>query len=112
VDGAFDLHVAPFRDPLPRAAAVAVVLRCAQDQASPKRLSAGLTLREDEVARLIGHGMSTKEIAHALGISCHTARHHTEALFAKLGVRSRAAVAAIVAGHAAPNDFGRVAAAG
>lgn len=55
-----------------------------------------LTARELEIARLIAEGESTKRIAAALGISCHTARHHTERIFAKLTVRSRAAVASIV----------------
>jgi DNA-binding CsgD family transcriptional regulator len=58
----------------------------------------GLTPREDGVARLIAAGFATKQIACRLGISAHTARHHTERIFAKLAVRSRAAVAALVGG--------------
>ena len=58
---------------------------------------AGLTRREAEVARLVGAGLATKEIAQRLGISGHTARHHIERVFAKLGVRSRAALAALIA---------------
>jgi DNA-binding CsgD family transcriptional regulator len=53
----------------------------------------GLTAREQEVARLVAAGRSTKEVAGALGISYHTARHHTERVFAKLGVRTRVEVA-------------------
>jgi DNA-binding CsgD family transcriptional regulator len=57
--------------------------------------SAQLTSRERQIARLITMGESAKRIAARLGISEHTVRHHTERIFAKLGVRSRAAVAAI-----------------
>lgn len=56
----------------------------------------GLTPREREVAALIAIGRPTKEIAAALSISTHTARHHTERVFAKLGVQTRAAVAAVL----------------
>jgi DNA-binding CsgD family transcriptional regulator len=64
---------------------------------------AALTTREQEVAEWVSTGLSTKEIAQRLGISVHTARHHTERVFAKLGVRSRAALASmIVAGGELP----------
>lgn len=56
-----------------------------------------LTGRERSVARLIAFGESNKRIAAALEISEHTARHHTERVFAKLGVRTRSAVAAVIA---------------
>jgi DNA-binding CsgD family transcriptional regulator len=55
----------------------------------------GLTSRETEVACLIAKGESAKRIAAKLGISQHTARHHTERVFEKLGVRCRAAVAVL-----------------
>jgi DNA-binding CsgD family transcriptional regulator len=58
-----------------------------------------LTDREREVAQLIGRGFATKQVAASLGISTHTARHHTERVFDKLSVRTRAAVAAIMAHH-------------
>ena len=53
-----------------------------------------LTRREVAVARCLGRGDSSKEIAKSLGITRHTARHHTESVMRKLGVRSRSAVAA------------------
>ena len=56
-----------------------------------------LSLRERAVAELIARGESTKCIAADMGISEHTVRRHTEHLFTKLGVRTRAAVAAMVA---------------
>lgn len=52
----------------------------------------GLTPRERDVARQLAAGKPGKAIAAALGISTHTARRHTERVFAKLGVRCRAEV--------------------
>lgn len=49
-----------------------------------------LTPREVEVLALVGEGMSNKAIARRLAISAHTVKYHLEAIFAKLGVRSRA----------------------
>lgn len=55
-----------------------------------------LTSREVRVARLVTLGLSDADIAAQLCISLHTARHHTEHLRQKLGVRSRGEVAAHV----------------
>ncbi len=49
-----------------------------------------LTPREVEVLALVGEGLSNKAIARRLAISAHTVKYHLEAIFAKLGVRSRA----------------------
>ncbi|HEY2133914.1 MAG TPA: response regulator transcription factor [Acetobacteraceae bacterium] len=54
---------------------------------------ASLTPRELEILGLVGGGMSNKAIARRLGISAHTVKYHLEAVFAKLGVRSRAEAA-------------------
>lgn len=54
----------------------------------------GLTAREIDVARLLARGHTNAEIAATLGISPFTARNHTEHVLAKLGVSSRAKVAA------------------
>jgi DNA-binding CsgD family transcriptional regulator len=53
-----------------------------------------LSPREIAVARQISTGASTREIATGLGMSVHTARRHSEQVFLKLGVHTRAAVAA------------------
>ena len=50
----------------------------------------GMTPREIEVAMLLAEGCSNRTIAHRLGISPHTARHHTQRVLVKLGVHSRA----------------------
>jgi DNA-binding CsgD family transcriptional regulator len=48
-----------------------------------------LTPRERQVTRLLLRGAATGEIARALGISRHTVRDHTKAIFAKTGASSR-----------------------
>lgn len=45
---------------------------------------------------LLAEGMSNAQVAEALGVSSHTARHHTESVLLKLGVHSRAAAGAVV----------------
>jgi DNA-binding CsgD family transcriptional regulator len=58
----------------------------------------GLTRREAEVARLLGQGRSNQVIARELGISEHTARHHTQRILAKLEVHSRGEAGAKIRG--------------
>ena len=53
------------------------------------QLRYGLTRRETETARLLAARRGNDEIAHVLGMSAHTARHHTERILLKLGVSSR-----------------------
>ena len=53
-----------------------------------------LTPREREVAALVADGMTNREIAERLVISERTAEYHVEQIRNKLGVRSRAQVAA------------------
>ena len=49
----------------------------------------GFTTRETEVAQLLARRLSNAELAAALGVSVHTARHHTERVMQKLGVQKR-----------------------
>lgn len=51
-----------------------------------------VTPREREVAHRLLAGKSTADISTEVGISVHTVRRHTEQLYRKLGVRSRAAL--------------------
>ena len=53
-----------------------------------------LTTRETEVLSLLAEGCSNAEIAQRLYISRRTAEHHVAHILAKLGLRSRAEVAA------------------
>jgi DNA-binding CsgD family transcriptional regulator len=52
-----------------------------------------LTSRQAEVAQLLAVRHTNQEIADTLGISPHTARHHTQAVLGALGVSSRREVA-------------------
>jgi DNA-binding CsgD family transcriptional regulator len=60
---------------------------------STQKINAMLTPRQRDVFDLIVQGMSNKEIARTLQLGEGTVKIHIKALFAKLGVRRRAAVA-------------------
>ena len=53
----------------------------------------GLTPQEVLVALLLAQRRSNVEVAREMSVSVHTARHHTESVLAKLGIRRRADVA-------------------
>lgn len=55
-----------------------------------------LTPREAQVVELLAEGYSNQSVARALGVSTHTARHHTGRVLSKLQARGRAEVGAIV----------------
>lgn len=57
-----------------------------------------LTAREIIVARLLARGRTNVQIARELGFTIHTAERHTEHVLMKLGVHSRASVAAVLLG--------------
>jgi DNA-binding NarL/FixJ family response regulator len=48
-----------------------------------------LTEREREIIRLVGQGLSNKDIAYTLSISDSTVRHHMTNIFDKVGVPNR-----------------------
>lgn len=60
----------------------------------------GLTQRQAEVGLLVVEGATNDQIASRLQISSSTVRKHLEAIFTRLGVGSRAAVAATLMQHA------------
>lgn len=74
--------------------AIVVMLERVDSLPSDDELRAhfGLTRKEVGVARLLAEGMTNGELAEALTISPHTARHHTEKVLSKLSVPSRRAV--------------------
>lgn len=55
-----------------------------------------LTRQEARVALLLAEGMTNQRIAAAMELCPSTTRHYTEAIFAKLGVHSRAQVRATI----------------
>src|SRR5205807_906112 len=80
---------------LDEAAAYALALEPPAARRAPSRgIAATLSPREQEVASLIADGKTNREIAEALVIAEPTAERHVANIFTKLGVRSRAQVAA------------------
>jgi len=61
-----------------------------------RRACGGLSEREHTIARLIGEGSTNREIAEACSISQRTVETHLGRIYAKLGLRSRAQLAAWV----------------
>jgi DNA-binding CsgD family transcriptional regulator len=55
-----------------------------------------LTLKEERVAHMLAARKTNEEIAAELCVSPHTARHHTERVLIKLGIRSRKDVVAVL----------------
>jgi DNA-binding CsgD family transcriptional regulator len=61
-----------------------------------------LTRREDQIAALLADGLPNKDIADRLGISQRTAETHVANILNKLGLASRAQVAARFTEHGPP----------
>ena len=68
--------------------------------ADPATAQNVLTSRELEVAALVAEGLTNQAIASRLSVAPRTAETHVENIRRKLGVRSRAQIAAWVAGNA------------
>ncbi len=82
-----------------RTDAIRLALGPARDQAEPDRPGplAPLARRETEVARLIGQGLSNRQIGTRLFISERTVENHVRNVMDKLGFTSRTQIAAWVA---------------
>jgi DNA-binding CsgD family transcriptional regulator len=65
-----------------------------------RRPSGQLTPTEREVVELASAGLANKEIARSLHLAVHTVEVHLSRAYAKLGVRSRAQLAARLAERA------------
>jgi predicted ATPase/DNA-binding CsgD family transcriptional regulator len=61
---------------------------------APDPAASPLTAREREIAALIGRGLTSREIAEALVLSERTVDNHADNIRGKLGLRSRAEIAA------------------
>ena len=59
-----------------------------------ERRPAGLTARQLQVAALVAGGLTNRQIAGRLGIAERSAEGHVERIRQRLGVRSRAQIAA------------------
>jgi non-specific serine/threonine protein kinase len=57
-------------------------------------MAGGLSPREREVAVLVAHGLTNRDIAEKLVVSERTAENHVQRVLNRLGLRSRAQVAA------------------
>ncbi|MGZ4320729.1 MAG: AAA family ATPase [Solirubrobacteraceae bacterium] len=69
--------------------------------------SGALTPTEQRVVELAGNGLANKQIASTLFVTVHTVEVHLAHAYAKLGVRSRAQLAARLAGQAKPPEVAR-----
>ena len=78
---------------------VAAVLEAAGQRTPRLTRPAGLTEREAQVIGLIAHGLQTKQVARALGISTKTADRHLQNAYAKIGVSTRAAATVFAMQH-------------
>lgn len=63
--------------------------KLAQPTPPPSVWPDALTEREREIIRLVGQGLSNKDIAYQLSISDSTVRHHMTNIFDKVGVPNR-----------------------
>jgi DNA-binding CsgD family transcriptional regulator len=66
-----------------------------------------LTPRESEIARMVAHGFTNKEIARVLDISSWTVSAHLRRAFSKLEVTSRAAMVARLLGQSGDHAAAR-----
>lgn len=92
------LVVLPGRSHLPFIGDVDALVRTVRDflglPAIRRSASVRLTRRQSEVAALVTDGLTNREIGERLGISERSAEGHVERIRVRLGVRSRAQVAA------------------
>jgi DNA-binding CsgD family transcriptional regulator/tetratricopeptide (TPR) repeat protein len=57
-----------------------------------------LSLRETEIARLVGRGMTNQQVANQLGVSPHTVNFHLRNIFRKLSISTRVKLGPLMAG--------------
>ncbi|MFD2416580.1 helix-turn-helix transcriptional regulator [Amycolatopsis pigmentata] len=74
--------------PFPRRAEQALRL-CGRAMPKPVTGGPGLAEREEQVSRLVAHGLTNREIANELYITTKTVEYHLSNVYAKLGVASR-----------------------
>lgn len=77
-----------------RAASALLRFARASRAAMPPVAETTLTRREGEILRLVGEGLTNKQIARALSISVSTVKNHIHHIFQKLEIRHRGDAAA------------------
>jgi predicted ATPase/DNA-binding SARP family transcriptional activator/DNA-binding CsgD family transcriptional regulator len=75
-----------------------------EHQPPPGEQTEGLTRREREVALLVARGLTNRQIASELSVSTSTANNHVARILRKLGLRSRAQIAAWVTERRYPSS--------
>jgi DNA-binding CsgD family transcriptional regulator len=86
--------------------AVAVVLKAAGQRGTTRRAwPHGLTAREVEVLGLLARGRTTRQIAAKLTVTPKTVANHTEHIYTKIGVSSRAAATLYASQHGLVGAF-------
>ena len=75
-----------------------------QQQPLPEERTEKLTRREREVALLVAQGLTNPQIASELSVSRSTANNHVARILRKLGLRSRAQIAAWVTERRPPSS--------
>lgn len=79
------------------------VASLARERPSPSPpVAVQFTPREAEIAELLGHGHSNKQIARTLGLRLATAKNHVHRILEKLEVHSRGEAAARLRGTSPP----------
>jgi DNA-binding CsgD family transcriptional regulator len=73
-------------------------------QHPPEVRTERLTHREREVALLVARGLTNRQIAAELSVSTNTVNNHVARIMRKLGLRSRAQIAAWVTEHRSPTS--------
>lgn len=85
-------------------AVIATEWRRTRRRATNEVHASELTSRELEVLGTMSDGLSTKAVAHHLGIAVKTVENHKTRIFNKLGVRTQAQAVALFIGQTAPPD--------
>jgi DNA-binding CsgD family transcriptional regulator len=75
-----------------------------EQQPPPDERAERLTRREQEVALLVARGLTNRQIAQELSVSTNTANNHVARILRKLGLRSRAQIAAWMTERRSPSS--------
>jgi DNA-binding CsgD family transcriptional regulator len=97
-----DTVISTARDLYASLGAATYVARCERELRAggggaprPERGVGELTPQEEAVTRLVARGLSNREVAAELFLSTKTVQYHLTRVYAKLGIRSRAELAAL-----------------